>query len=406
MGWKIVSCLTSGRISGVDIFVVHLTEELRRRGHDARILLTRAGQSEVDAMPLPTDAPVDTLPPSARRKRRHRRRALREYLLSQGSCIYLPNYDFCHSPISARLPTSIHTVGILHSDDPMHYDHVRQLGRFWNRVVAVSSRIADVCREIRVPTQQLQTIPYGIPLPARRPPHDRTADDPLRLLYVGRIEQTQKRVLDMPLILDGLVARGVRAQLTIVGDGPLRATLETRAAEHIAAGRLRLLGTLPNSQVDEQYRNADVFLLTSAFEGLPVSLLEGMAHGCVPVVTRVESGVQEVIQPGINGEWAEVGDVAGFVRILADLQAHPARQQQLADAAYRTIADGAFSLSRMVDRYEDLFADMTQEVSAGHYDRPAPYPAELWMKEWQFRIERNWSRLRGRTRYRPGSPKS
>ncbi len=86
--------------------------------------------------------------------------------MSLGECIYMPNYDFCHSPISARLPASIHTVGILHSDDAMHYDHVRQLGRFWNRVVTVSQRIAETCRAIDVPADKLLTIPYGIPIPS------------------------------------------------------------------------------------------------------------------------------------------------------------------------------------------------------------------------------------------------
>jgi glycosyltransferase involved in cell wall biosynthesis len=406
VGWKIFSCLTSGRISGVDIFVIHLTEELRRRGHDARIVLTRIGKDEADSMPLPTSAPIETLPSAWRHKRRHRRRALRDLLVAQGPCIYMPNYDFCHSPISARLPSSIHTVGILHSDDPMHYDHVRQLGRFWNRVVAVSDRIAQTCQLLNVPKERLRTIPYGVPAPRTVPTRPaRGADEPIRLLYVGRIEQTQKRVLDLPLILDELEARGVPAVLTIVGDGPVRSALEDASARHLESGRLRLVGTVPNTDMAGHYLDADIFLLTSAFEGLPVSLLEAMAHGCVPVVTRVESGVAQVIQPGTNGELVEVGDIKTFASRIDVLAKQPSYRNQLASAAHQAVHHGGFSIDRMVDEYESLFEEIMRESLGGEYKRPEPYLAEVWLKEWQFRVERNWGRLTGRARYgRPRHP--
>jgi glycosyltransferase involved in cell wall biosynthesis len=406
MGWRIVSTLTSGRISGVDIFVMHLTEELRRRGHDARILLTRAGKEEVDAMPLPTSAPVDSLPPAWRRKRRHRRHALREYLISLGECIYMPNYDFCHSPISARLPATVRTVGILHSDDAMHYDHVRQLGRFWNRIVTVSQRIAETCRAIDVPADKLLTIPYGIPVPSEPRSVGREPRDPIQVIYVGRLEQTQKRVLDMVAIMDRLADRGIPFRMTMVGEGPMRSAIEAQASPHMAAGRLTLAGTIPNDQMASQYQNSDIFLLTSAFEGLPVSLLEAMGHGCVPIITRVESGVSEVVQSGTNGELVAVGDIDAFVEVIARLQQNPDQQREMARKAHRTLAAGGFSLPRMVDRYEELFEEMMHESSSGRYERPAPYLGELWLREWQFRFERNWGRLTGRKRYPPQRPKS
>ncbi len=194
--------------------------------------------------------------------------------------------------------------------------------------------------------------------------------------------------------------------MTMVGEGPMRSAIESQAASHIAAGTLKLVGTIPNDQMASQYQGADLFLLTSAFEGLPVSLLEAMGHGCVPVVTRVESGVSEVVKPGTNGELITVGDIDAFVEAIARLQRHPDRQREMGREAHRTVAEGEFSLARMVDRYEDLFEAMMHESSSGRYERPAPYLGELWLREWQFRIERNWGRLTGRKRYPPHRPKS
>lgn len=406
MNLRVISTLTSGRISGVDTFVIHLTEGLREQGVDARIVLTHPDKVELDRMPIESSAPIETLPREWRSKRRYRRRALRAYLLAQSPCIYLPNYDYDHSPISAFLPDEIQTVGILHSDDAMHYDHVVQLGRFWNAVVAVSQRIADTTRQLGLVDDRLHTIPYGIPRQAGSTRAARGPNDPIQLLYVGRLEQSQKRVMDLVAILEELTKRGVSTVLTMVGDGPMRGEIERRAADAIAQGRLRLLGTRPNAEMPEHYRAADVFLLTSAFEGLPVSLLEAMSFGCVPVVTDVRSGVNEVIRSGSNGFLVEIGNIPRFVEIIADLAKSPARREALASAARQMIEEGPHSVDRMVEQYVDLFRHMAEERERGGFRRPEPYFGELTVRHWQCRIRRNVRRLTGQTLYLPLEPQA
>jgi glycosyltransferase involved in cell wall biosynthesis len=403
MNWRVISCLTSGRISGVDIFAFHLTEGLLRRGIDARILMTHPDKVEIDRLPLPQGVPIDTLPKEWRSKRRYRRRALREYLKSQAPCIYIPNYDYDHSPISASLPPDIYTIGIVHSDDPMHYDHVFQLGRFWDAVVAVSQKIADTTSALPRIEGRLHTIPYGIPCSHEVSPRDHGLDKPLQILYVGRLEQTQKRVLDMPRILDRLKEKGIPAVLTLVGDGPARTALEEAGRDHISAGNLRLLGTKPNDEMPALYQAADVFLLTSAFEGLPVSLLEAMSYGCVPVVTHVRSGVSEVVHDGKTGCLVNVGDIDGIADRLAELEKNPVLRQSMSKGAAEFIKQGEHSVDRMVDRYLDLFHHITRERAAGAFERPDPYFAELFVRNWQCRIRRNMRRLMTRAGY-PTSP--
>ena len=399
MNWRVISCLTSGRISGVDIFAFHLTEGLLRRGIDARILLTHPDRVELDRLPLPASVPIDTLPKEWRSKRRYRRRALREYLKSQAPCIYIPNYDYDHSPISATLPREIYTIGIVHSDDPMHYDHVRQLGRFWDAVVAVSHKIAETTSALPRVEGRLHTIPYGVPCPADLTVRRHEPGKPLQILYVGRLEQTQKRVLDMPLILDRLKEERVPVVLTMVGDGPARAALEAAARQHLKDGTLRLLGTKLNEEMPALYQSADIFLLTSSFEGLPVSLLEAMSFGCVPVVTRVKSGVSEVVKEGETGCLVDIGDVEGIAKRIAELAAHPALRDKLASGALSFIHQGEHSVDRMVERYIDLFAHITQQSERGEFQRPTPFFAELFVRRWQCRVRRNIRRIMTRAGY-------
>src|SRR5690606_14211313 len=99
-----------------------------------------------------------------------------------------------------------------------------------------------------------------------------------------------------------LAAMGVVARLIVAGDGPARADLE-------AAGRddIHLLGAVAPSHVGSLLDEADCFVLPSRYEGLSVAMLEAMARGCVPVVARVDSGLEDAAGDGVSAVIADVG---------------------------------------------------------------------------------------------------
>jgi glycosyltransferase involved in cell wall biosynthesis len=126
----------------------------------------------------------------------------------------------------------------------------------------------------------------------------------------------------------------------------------------------------------ELLARADVFLLPSSFEGLPVSLLEAMAQGAVPVVSAVRSGVRELVRDGENGFLVPVGDVACFAERLALLARAPEKLACMSSAARATIASGPYTVSAMCDAYVALF----ERVAATPFARPicsARPPADL-----------------------------
>ena len=120
--------LTSGRVSGVDVFSANLVRSLRARRLGAHILMTSHDDSSPDPMPVPEDLPVTRLRVGRRTSWRARWKKLVRYLEGQAPCIYIPNYDWRHSCISPRLSSRVGIVGIVHSDDPLHYEHVARLG--------------------------------------------------------------------------------------------------------------------------------------------------------------------------------------------------------------------------------------------------------------------------------------
>lgn len=367
---NVIVSATSGRLSGVDVFSANLVRSLRELGRAAYVLMTSADDSTPDPMPFPTDVPLRKLAVTRRTPWPQRRQRLFEHLESNSPGIYIPNYDWRNSCISPTLSDKVAIVGIVHSDDPQHYEHVGRLGRYWNAIVAVSQTIAQKVLELDPSlAPRLVIIPYGVKVPESPPDRSRATAGPLRIVYAGRLVQEQKRVLDLPLIFNALMERGVAATLTIVGGGLEEVRLKAACSRWTATGQVRFLGTLSNEEVLRAFAQSDVLLMTSEFEGLPVSLLEAMAHGCVPVVTDIRSGIPEIVRNGETGYRVAVGDIAGFAECLAKLESDPATRQALSTASYTAMRAG-FSVQKMVASYLNLFERVLVEAELGEFRRP------------------------------------
>lgn len=383
MTYQVILAATSGRVSGVDVFSCNLARGLQRRGIPAYIVLTGHHWQPPDPMPLPADIPVQTLPMGRYASWPAHWRAMVHYLERRAPCIYIPNYDWLHSCVSPRLSAQVGIVGIVHSDDPQHYEHVARLGRYWNAIVAVSQTVAERTAALDPSlAPRLLTIPYGVAVPPQLPARQSAENAPLKIVYAGRLVQEQKRVLDLPRIARALADQGAPFVLTFIGGGEDAEQVRAACAELEVQAHCRFLGILPNDQVLQVLAQSDVFILTSEYEGLPVSLLEAMGQGCVPVVTDIRSGIPEVVQDGANGYRLPVGDSPAFARCLARLQRDVALRQALAVQAHHTIHSGAFGLESMVEAYAGLFERVLAQAKAGAYRRPRakvlPPPALPW----------------------------
>lgn len=123
-----------------------------------------------------------------------------------------------------------------------------------------------------------------------------------------------------------LLDKGYDLELRLAGDGPHRPHLEARASKLGIADRVRFLGFVTEDEVVDELRTADLFVLPSFVEGLPVSAMEAMAIG-VPVIATNIAGTSELIEDGRTG-----------------LLIRPSDAEALADAIVRMIKDHAFRL--------------------------------------------------------------
>jgi glycosyltransferase involved in cell wall biosynthesis len=397
---KVLVATSSSTITGVDTFASLLVRGLRDRGIDARL---HGPSPDAASNPLtpPTDLPVEARDPGSVGDFLpwpDRWRLAIEHIERLAPCIYVPDYNTGDACICPQLSGRVRVVGIGHSDDPWHYENLCRIGQACDAIVGVSSAITNHLRSIAPAfSEKMHTVSYGIALPpelgadlfAKR--NSRPPDEPLRIVFTGRLVRSQKRALDLVSIARALYERAVRFELVIVGDGELRGAMEKTAADLIEEGKVVFKGTLSNPDVLRLLTACDVYLLPSAFEGLSVGMLEAMSRGVVPVVSDIRSGVPDAIVAGENGLIAPVGDIAAFTDRLEWLWRNPADRRHMSVAAARTIAE-RFSLGSMIDSYLEIFSHIIAEPSRRAAGPIVPPPEIVrWMTwpKWFFGILRD-----------------
>lgn len=185
----------------------------------------------------------------------------------------------------------------------------------------------------------------------------RSAGPVTQLLCVGRLTPAKGQIL-LVQALAQLRDAGVPFHLTLVGAGPDHARIEAAIAAHGLGHDITLTGALTQDQVRERLARADVFVLPSLAEGIPVVLMEAMSCG-VPCVTTPVNGIPELVLHDQTGLLATPGDVASLAARLRQLIEQPALRRSLALAA-RDKVRRDFDLHRNVAALGGIFAAFPQ----------------------------------------------
>lgn len=266
-------------------------------------------------------------------------------------------------------PELLRVVGVQHSDIEydrrllMHYEPM--LSAF----VPVSAHMEGVLNDrLGDRSCDVARVPYGVEVCDALPTRSDVAGRAMRLVYTGRFEHTQKRVMALVSMSDALSDAGVAHELLLVGEGPADEVLRKAAAERPS---IRVTGATDGEGVRAALDWADVFVLSSRYEGLCVSMLEAMGRGCAPVVARVDSGAEDAIERGESGlivdvdhdemSDAEVG--VAMAGVIAGLRRDAVRR--MGEAAHRR-ARSLFDLSVHADAWSALI------------DRVAGGAARMW----------------------------
>jgi glycosyltransferase involved in cell wall biosynthesis len=246
----------------------------------------------------------------------------------------------------------------------------RFLARFSTRLIAVSEEVKSDLVRLRVAApERIEVVPLGLDLEplaqaAERdrdrlraelrselgiPPHRRL------LTFAGRLVPI-KRVDRLLAVFDRLGDRD-DVHLLIVGDGELRAELESCATARALADRITWAGY--RRDLEAVYAASDVVVLTSDNEGTPVSLIEAQASG-LPVVTTDVGGARAVVADGVSGRVLQRDDQAGMAGAIAEILDDPTLAAGFA-AAGRESALSRFGLARLVADLDAFYTRLLAE---------------------------------------------
>lgn len=232
------------------------------------------------------------------------------------------------------------------------------------RLIAVSEHIrAGYIARWRIAPEKIVTITNAVPLApflavAPGAPARPAGAGPL-ITNVGRLtaQKGQRQLLDAARLV---LQRRPDARFQIVGAGELEPELRRHAAALGIAERVAFAGV--RYDIPAVLGESDIFVLSSLWEGLPISAIEAMAAARPVVLTNV-GGVRDMVRHGVDGLLVPPADPPALAGALLALLGDPDRRARLGAAA-RARAEREFGLEPFIQRHEQLYRELLPRLSA------------------------------------------
>ena len=229
------------------------------------------------------------------------------------------------------------------------------LGPRTSATVCVSQGVADHIQKLGLVGPRLEIIHNGAIATRYTMGATPFAQRSQDIIMVARFARQK----DQPTLIRAakrLVDTGWTGRLLLGGDGKAS---HRRACENLVhslglAGRVDFLGRVADAA--PLYHRCRAAVLSTHYEGLPLVLIDYMSAGCAALGSEA-SGVSDIIQPGVNGWLFPIGDDAALADILRRVLAGGPEIEAVVARGQSDVPE-RFSLSRMINRYESLFAEL------------------------------------------------
>lgn len=259
--------------------------------------------------------------------------------------------------------TDVVTIGSEHSYPPRIplqplWERTRRIAYGWlSAVTALTSESAawlkSHTRAVYVPVIPNATgWPLAIQDPVLEPGGLLTADRRV-VLAAGRLAD-EKQFDHLIEAFAALAAHQPDWVLIILGDGPLRRTLDSQIKAHQLQHRVLLPGRVGN--IGSWYERADLYVMTSRFEGFPSTLAEAMAYGLPAISYDCDTGPRDLIRNAVDGLLVPPGDIAALTSALARLMSEDALRRSYAGRALEVRE--RYSMERVTQMWERLFEQL------------------------------------------------
>lgn len=209
------------------------------------------------------------------------------------------------------------------------------------RVLAISRHNLEYLRSLGVPEEKLAVVRCGVSVGTHSDAPRSERRGRYRVGSLGRLVE-KKGMDDLLRAIALLSSESWGIELTIAGDGPQRGALESLARRLGVLEHVKFEGAMPHEAVGDWLRSLDAFVLACKqdargdMDGIPVALMEAMAHR-IPVVSTRISGIPELVVDGRTGLLTPQADPQAIAAALRRLLNEPLLRTQLADAAVQHV---------------------------------------------------------------------
>ncbi len=369
--------------NGVVTSVRNLWDELKRRGHDVRILTLSENldsYKEGDVYYIKSIS-IEFVYPDVRMPLSYHNDLVNELIEWKPDVIHsqCEFFSFQYARRIAKLTGAplLHTYHTLYEQYVAYVIPSRRLGKRMvqelsrirlkhvNMIIAPTTKVEDALRQYGM-DNEIQVIPSGISLEqhtgrmseeARREKRKSLgiSKDSHVILNLGRLG-TEKNLQELIQFFKMALIQNPNLFFLIVGDGPDRKNLEELADELDISSKVLFTGMVQPTQVQEYYQIADVFVSASTSETQGLTYIEAIANG-LPLLCRRDKCLEGVVQDGVNGyEYTSDEDFLNKLNLILN------NPQWRINARLQSerIAEN-FGKSHFVDAMEDMYQALINE---------------------------------------------
>lgn len=359
---KVTFCTLDGAnyVGGPGAWLLRLLPELERRGLQVRVLLLTMSPGGTLACAL-DELRIGYAETRYFHFTEDNVRWIIAQLANDPPDVFVPNFLIAALYASRWIKAAgIPTVAVLHSDDKFYRAILSQFvfgfGQYQVSALACVSRflMQAVAGGASSPVLS-RCLPCGAPLPTQ------TATAPIEtlcLVYVGRLEEEQKRISDVTKALCNAVREVPGTEAIIYGEGAGRAAVERILQEQGRGLPIVLGGRLESDQVQSHVLKCHALVLLSDYEGLPISLMEAMACGVVPICLDIRSGIPELVEHDTTGLLVKDRQ-EDFVKAVRRLREEPSLWQHLSDGSRQKIEE-EYSSHVCAERWEGFLRETSR----------------------------------------------
>lgn len=348
---KIVQVMPEFGLAGAEIMCENLTCELSKAGHTVLVVSLYDYHSPITERLEATNIDVRYLDKRLGLDLSMIKKLRNLFKIEKPDVVHTHRYVMQYvipAAIMAGVKTRVHTVHNIAKKE--NNNLARKLAKFfykWCRVtpVALSELIQDsIVEEYGLKKEQIPVILNGIDISKCIPKNNYKITGMAKLLHIGRFseQKNHKGLIEAFKILHDM---NPNSELQLIGDGEKKSEIDQLVEENSLAKHVKFLGL--QSDVYGYLHEADIFVLPSLYEGVPMTLIEAMGTG-LPVVATAVGGVPDML---VNGESAILTPVddKGVADALCRLVGNRRLRERLGHAALAISEQ--FSSKKMAEKY-------------------------------------------------------